>query len=317
MVDLPTVMVDFQLFYHFLDIDPLGPMIDGDLVIQGSLTDVTYGPVLTVVEAENDGEIEEIAFVPPSRMIITSPEGGPEEGSASVTRFMIPVSIEPKHWEKQLTLKIYMKQMTSIKYDASSEEENITELSDPINRHEYFLSVVVTPNNGKAQKMDAKQLEEIEQSIHEKMNETEEDVVAGIISERKVEMEGVTEEKIQTNEEEAIQKTEIKEDDFTSSLIIKSVRIATDYDEVISLQHEGMELCCTLVTPTGIINDQDHIWKFHVLAEFGKREDGGVEDLMFIKCLKSLGTLPSIPFFEVLHDYDLSKPEDGVSNCCY
>lgn len=32
-----------------------------------------------------------------------------------------------------------------------------------------------------------------------------------------------------------------------------------------------------------------------------------------MKCLKSLGTLPIVPLFQILHDYDLSDDEDDVS----
>jgi hypothetical protein len=31
-----------------------------------------------------------------------------------------------------------------------------------------------------------------------------------------------------------------------------------------------------------------------------------------VKCLKSLGTLPTVPLFQILHDYDLSEDEDDV-----
>jgi hypothetical protein len=38
----------------------------------------------------------------------------------------------------------------------------------------------------------------------------------------------------------------------------------------------------------------------------------GLEDVTWVKCLKSLGTLPTVPLFQILHDYDLSDEEDDV-----
>lgn len=38
----------------------------------------------------------------------------------------------------------------------------------------------------------------------------------------------------------------------------------------------------------------------------------GLEDVAWIKCLKSLGTLPIVPLFQILHDYDLSNEDDDV-----
>jgi hypothetical protein len=49
-----------------------------------------------------------------------------------------------------------------------------------------------------------------------------------------------------------------------------------------------------------------------VMASYGTGESG-LEDVAWIKCLKSLGTLPVVPMFEILHDYDLSNDDDDVS----
>lgn len=37
-------------YYKYLDIEPIGNIIDGDLVIQGSSLNPNYGPVLCVIE---------------------------------------------------------------------------------------------------------------------------------------------------------------------------------------------------------------------------------------------------------------------------
>ena len=40
----------------------------------------------------------------------------------------------------------------------------------------------------------------------------------------------------------------------------------------------------------------------------------GLEDVIFMRCLKSLGTLPTQHLFTVLHDFDLSSEDDDVSS---
>jgi hypothetical protein len=44
-----------------------------------------------------------------------------------------------------------------------------------------------------------------------------------------------------------------------------------------------------------------------------ENEKVGLEDVTWVKCLKSLGTLPNLPLFQILHDYDLSEEDDTVS----
>ena len=57
-----------------------------------------------------------------------------------------------------------------------------------------------------------------------------------------------------------------------------------------------------------------------VIVVYGPSGDGssqtGLEDVAWIKCLKSLGTLPIVPLFQILHDYDLSNEDDDVSVLC-
>jgi hypothetical protein len=280
MVDFPRVELEFKLFYHYCDLEPVGPMIDGDVVLQGSSANGKYGPALCVVESENtndeDNTFMEVGFVPPSKMIIT-----PDNESETI-RFMIPVSIEEKYRNTNLRVKIYAKPLSEIKYDNMDEE--LDEILSAENRSGMICSNVIIPQ------AQAGQLEDRSKDLREA------EAISAATGEK-----GEGEESASTAE-------------YSKSLIIKNIRVATDYDDVIALQNEGFELCCTLITPQGTISDQDHMWKFHVLAEFGSPEEPGLEDLMFIRCLKSLGTLPSIPFFDVLHDFDLSKPEDDVSS---
>lgn len=69
-----------------------------------------------------------------------------------------------------------------------------------------------------------------------------------------------------------------------------------------------------------------YIQIFYFVLLIGRgHETTGLEDITWVRCLKSLGTLPTVPLFEILHDFDLSDDDDDVSyrsvllqlvNCC-
>ena len=49
------------------------------------------------------------------------------------------------------------------------------------------------------------------------------------------------------------------------------------------------------------------------MAKLGPRTEIGIEDVIWIRCLKSLGVLPTVPFFNIIHEFDLSDEDDNVS----
>ena len=59
--------------------------------------------------------------------------------------------------------------------------------------------------------------------------------------------------------------------------------------------------------------EQEQLWPFHVMAAYGPPEEGGIEDVMWARCLKAVGNLPSVPGYEVLVDNELSEPDDDRS----
>jgi hypothetical protein len=105
-----------------------------------------------------------------------------------------------------------------------------------------------------------------------------------------------------------------------SDLFLQEIRIATDYDEILALQHEGYSLLCYQITPQGVEQDSEYLWRFHVMGRYASfasqgSQQVGIEDIQWIKCLKSLGTLPTLPFYKIMHEYDLSVPDDDY--CVY
>ncbi|RYG70400.1 hypothetical protein EON64_00240, partial [archaeon] len=113
-----------QAYYFYLRLDPLGPMIDGDLVLQGSIVGsnkTKMGPALCVVEKDGgQGDWGELLIVTPDKMIISPPD---EENSEDETRFMIPIQVPEEERSSALRMKVYAQDLATISYEAGEGEE--------------------------------------------------------------------------------------------------------------------------------------------------------------------------------------------------
>lgn len=264
-----------KAYYYYLDLENLGPIIEGDLVIQGTVLDEEIGPALCTISAaisEND-DYQELQAIFPTKMIIT-----PAEDENELTKFLIPIHLENQHITHGLRVNIYIQNRSLIKYDDDAEEDS---QYAPDNRGGLTLACsfapsITAPSVGAISGDDQRAQESVPPSLS-------------------------------ANDSPFFEETDAEE------LILRNVKIATDFDDVISLQQEGYHLICSQLDSSGrVLVDQDHMWKFHVLGDYGSAKQPGVEDILWIKCLKSLGTLPSVPFYHIMHDYDLSHPEDDV-----
>ena len=80
---LPTLndssfKVEFLFYSYFLSIDPVGPLIDGTLVINGRCVSSSYGPATCIIEYSDGNKtsynFEEVIRVAPWDMIFCSSE---------------------------------------------------------------------------------------------------------------------------------------------------------------------------------------------------------------------------------------------------
>jgi len=274
------LLIVANAYFYYLDLENLGPIIEGDLVIQGSILDDTLGPALCVVKAlvsdTNEYEYQELQAIFPSKMILTPPED-----DAELTKFLIPIHLENEHLVHGLQIHVYVHDRATLNYDDDSQDEI---QFAPENRGNLLLACTFSPS-------------------------VTSPTIGAISGEDQLAQDSIVKPSV-INEET----NPYFEETDAEKLILRNVKIATDYDEVISLQHEGYHLICSHLDASGkVLVDQDQMWKFHVLGEYGSSSDYGVEDIQWVKCLKSLGTLPSLPFYTVFHDYDLSRPDDDVS----
>lgn len=275
------------LFSHHLSLDNVGPFIGGDLVVQGTSLGSQYGPAFCSVlyAADVTDDFREILVVEPWKMILTPAD----------SKFLIPISVGGDYEDGYVKVRLFIGETANIPY----EEETAFNFSTENPRSDVLCAIAFDSRISKSDGANEDKESELELlDLNRTSNDTNNhgavtedfDLPSSFRSDPNLEAE-------------------------TSVDVVKEIRIAFDYDDVIGLQSEGFELTCVALNEEGPVSDQDHLWKFHVLASYGKPDEieVGVEDVCWIKCLKSLGTLPAMPLFEILHDFDLSEPEDLVS----
>ena len=107
----------------YLELDPVGPIISGDIVLQGTLLSPIYGPALCKVEylAEHDDTFVEVTRICPWEMMIDSPETGRPNGS-----FTIPISIGSGYDHGNLKYTIFVDDVSRIPYAGHDDAFDLT-----------------------------------------------------------------------------------------------------------------------------------------------------------------------------------------------
>lgn len=117
----------FQVYYHYLELEPVGQMIDGDLVVQGLSIRENFGPAFCTLEyaATSSDVFTEIGTVGPWSFMLTASEGDAATGDMAhkAAQFMIPISVPDEYQKGSIRVLIYVDQADKVPYD----EEPLTE----------------------------------------------------------------------------------------------------------------------------------------------------------------------------------------------
>jgi hypothetical protein len=116
------VLVVVSVYSKLLALEAPGPVINGDLVLQGTCVSSSHSPALCVVSTATDDaeEYEEVARVHPWQMMYTPPNGEEDPGS-----FAIPVSVD-KAFVGSVKIKVYVADATVVSYDIPDEGDETT-----------------------------------------------------------------------------------------------------------------------------------------------------------------------------------------------
>jgi hypothetical protein len=321
--DNDVLRATVQLYYHYCELEPVGEIIDGDLVLQGMSIRENFGPAFCTLEfAPALGEeFTEIGVVAPWSFMLTASEGDAAAGDAphKAASFMIPISVEPEYRVGIIRIKIYIDQVGSIPYDEEplgEDGECTYDMRSASKRAAMICAASVVKHTtattvaggavGEGATASAA-AEGAEGTTSGALSPTNEDTLSRkdsrrgserSVSSMKTGIERIPEGRVMDEDEElsALAPGE-KGDSFdperassrntgrsaTPSFVaadallleqqrgvIVDIKIASDYDDVLALQSEGYELHCTAITPDGPVTEQEHLWKFHVMASYGE-----------------------------------------------
>jgi hypothetical protein len=104
--------INIRVLNRYLDLDPVGPVIDGTMVLQGSVPD-THGPAVCKVEfaADHDENFTEISRIMPWEMIFN-----PGDGDDNPATFAIPISLGVEQQDGTLRIVVLVEETHKIPY---------------------------------------------------------------------------------------------------------------------------------------------------------------------------------------------------------
>jgi len=283
--DVLKVQVD--TFYNYVVVAETGPVIDGDLVIQGSTLEPKYGPVLCIVEYAEDEQsgFKEIMKIAPWKMLVE-----PRESDVS---FLIPVSIPRQYLGGLVRALVFVEEAAKpIPYEDESPDFGL----DPTAEGRICAASVAVGFGGPGEGLPKEPQHPEKDEKKEIMDKEEDDDEEEMAFQRRMSLEN-----------------KMRRQGSSTSQVVSEVRVAIDFDEMASLQAEGFELICRAVTSAGPLDEQEHLWKFFILASYGDFGGPGVEDVAWIKVLKSLGKVPVLAGYKIYMDHDLSALDDAYS----
>lgn len=332
------------VYYHYLELEPIGEMIDGDLVVQGLSIRDNYGPAFCTLEyAKNMGDpYTEIGVVAPWSFMLTPSEGDQASGDVAhkAAQFVIPVSVDTEYRDGIIRVQIYVDQADKIPYDEEpigEDGECTFDMKSAARRALMICAVSIIKQSTATTKAhagdgDGDLSNGVSTPAVEATTEGEGERTPptgrggsepGVASRRGSDKSHASQRAAQAHEDGAVRsdkgdaeneelaailggaKLEDVDTDDASPVagamnskfgsrsntpmhaqqspdiaaetllleqaqgVITDIRIASDYDDVVALQAEGYELNCTHVTADGVVSEQEHLWRFHVMATYG------------------------------------------------
>jgi hypothetical protein len=114
------------VFFRYLGLDPLGPLIDGSLAISGAALHEDYSVSFCVVQhADQDtpADFKVISSLAPSSMIITRPSAA-DAAEGTFAKFTIPIAVPPEYSTGTLNISLYADKLSEIPEEGSPQAED-------------------------------------------------------------------------------------------------------------------------------------------------------------------------------------------------
>lgn len=110
--------VKWRIINDYIRLEPVGPLIDGNLVLSGVTHSASIGPVLATVEfaADHEEEFSEVSRVMPWDMLLSAPED-----DSSGAPFVVPVTLGADV-EGTVRIIVFVDNVCNIPYDEDRKE---------------------------------------------------------------------------------------------------------------------------------------------------------------------------------------------------
>jgi len=242
--------------FKYLEISAQGPAIDGALVVQGAVLVAGFRPALCCVTFTSlGGEVVEIN-VGPGDFIFDAAEEATDAEVDTYGSFAIPVQGLPEvegSVRVQVLVGKYDERLAAL-YAGAGEEEAAAFLS---------ADSVAAMKGGEGECITALAFTVAARVGGGEGGGGSDDFIGGDAGFGDAAPEGA------------------------AHLVLASLRLAVDQDEMSAMRAEGYELTCVHVDEDGRANDNEGAWPFFVMARYGPAEDGGVTGVAFVTVPKA------------------------------
>lgn len=331
-------------YYKYVEINPLGNFIDGDLVIQGKSVNSNYGPIICFIEYSMDSsDYHHEVVIMPWAMIFE-----PDIDQS----FSIPIALGSDfNINRVATLRIliYVDELQKISYDTEREDykfnpdshicawEYTSIKKNRIKSYDSFDNydtIEIKKSSSSDKHIRALSKDGADLNLRNEVEEAERklEVIDTILTHPEPELHvhedaelalDVTDGNVLLFERDDNIHSNITQSGHTKSQYeyIESIRIASNYDEVSVLQSEGYELSVVQFSPDSelIFVNQSYLFNFFVMAKKAVISPGNqhnipivaIEDVLWIRHMKVEGMnendKPELDGYEVFHEFDLME----------
>jgi len=198
------------VFYLYIELDPIGPMIDGSLVLSGTAISDKQAPAFCTIEyAANNHDYKEIGLVAPWAFMLSS-------GAQKPLHFTIPISLPDEYKDVlvgMIRLIVYMDDVNVIPFDNESTQYDMVSADK---RRLLIKAIMKEVSPSASQDTD---FMDMPKTPHELLDPP-------------------------SDGEFAAGEANVASDE---DRVVIDIKIATDYDDMLQFQNEGYEVFCTQV----------------------------------------------------------------------
>lgn len=254
--------VRIEVYYKYLELPSVGPVIDGDLVVQGTSLHAEFGPAICSVEfaADHEETMVEAAVIAPWLMMFT-PSASPEE---QASEFAIPISLGVEQREGHVRVRIFVERAEVIPYGEDT-EGYLAAFREDIQRERFVCALDfttrATTGDGPAELGD--------------------DLYGGGSMVEGIEdTEGTMDMDLMRAEAPARVRVPRRAAAVRgpSQPVVVDVKIAVGFDELEALRAEGFHLSCQHLHDEGVKSeDEEGRWPYFLVAKYADVAPGSAQ----------------------------------------